>query len=222
MPLIEIFRTGGPVMWPLLGCSLLALAITIERAINLRASRILDPAVVERISALAEGGRLERAVEACRQNPGIFANIALAGLEVAARGEGESASKEAVEDAGRHETARLNRYLGTLGTIVGISPLLGLLGTVFGMIEVFDTIAASGGGEAAQLSGGISEALITTAAGLMIAIPALVAYNYFHEKAEFIITDLERESLRVVRGLFQAPHSVRPLPVASEMGSVPE
>ena len=88
---------------------------------------------------------------------------------------------------------------------MGISPLLGLLGTVTGMIQVFDTIAQTGVGGAAALSSGISEALITTATGLLIAIPALVAYNYFHEKAEFIMTDLERESLRVLRGLYQAP-----------------
>jgi biopolymer transport protein ExbB len=93
---------------------------------------------------------------------------------------------------------------------------------VFGMIEVFDTIAASGGGDAAQLSGGIAEALITTAAGLLIAIPALVAYNYLREKADFIITDLERESLRVVRGLFQSPRSVEHRPLPAGIGSPPE
>ena len=222
MSLIEIFRAGGAIMWPLAVCSLVALAIIIERALNLRASKILDPTIVERISGLAEGGRPDRAIEACRQHSGIFTSIVLAGLDVAARGDGESASKEAVEDAGRHETARLNRYLGTLGTIVGISPLLGLLGTVVGMIDVFNTIAASGGGQAAQLSGGISQALITTATGLLIAIPSLVAYNYFQEKAEFIVTDLERESLRVLRGLFQAPQDVRPQAVRAEIGSAQE
>ena len=216
MSLMDAIRAGGPTMWPLAVCSLIALAIIIERAINLRASRILDPTVVERISGLAEGGRVDRAMEACREQPGIFTSIVLAGLSVAARGEGESASKEAIEDAGRHETTRLNRYLGTLGTIVGISPLLGLLGTVLGMIEVFSTIAASGVGEAAKLSGGISQALITTATGLLIAIPSMVAYNYFNEKADFIVTDLERESLRVLRGVFHASEEMRPHAVSGE------
>lgn len=216
MSLMEFFRAGGPTMWPLAVCSLIALAIIVERSINLRASRILDPAVVERISGLAEGGRTDRAIEACREHPGIFTNIVLAGLGVAERGDGKSASKEAIVDAGRHETTRLNRYLGTLGTIVGISPLLGLFGTVVGMINVFSTIAASGVGEAAKLSGGISEALITTATGLLIAIPSLVAYNYFHEKADFIVTDLERESLRVLRCLFHASDDVRPQRVSTE------
>lgn len=222
MSLLEILRAGGPIMVPLALCSLVALTIIIERGINLRAAKILDPTIVERISGLAEGGRPDRAIQACHERPGMFTNIVLAGLAVAARGEGEQASKEAVEDAGRHETKRLNRYLGTLGTIVGISPLLGLLGTVLGMIDVFNTIAASGVGEAAQLSGGISQALITTAAGLLVAIPSLVAYNYFNEKADFIVTDLERESLRVLRGLFQQPAEARPHPVTSEAGTRPE
>ena len=116
-----------------------------------------------------------------------------------------AAAKEAVEAAGRHESTRLNRYLGTLGTVAGISPLLGLLGTVTGMIEVFNTIAEAGAGQAAQLSSGISQALITTATGLLIAIPALVAHNFFHEKADAIVADLEQESLRVLRGLYYTP-----------------
>ncbi len=207
MSWIEIFKAGGPVMWPLAACSLVALAIILERAINLRASRVLNPAVVERVTGLAEGGRIDRAIEACRQHPGIYSHIVMAGLEVVLRGEGEPLAKEAVEDAGRHETARLHRYLGTLSTIVGISPLLGLLGTVTGMIEVFRTISETGAGQAAQLSGGISQALLTTATGLLIAIPALVAHNFFHEKAQVLVTDLERESLRVLRGIYQTPGS---------------
>ena len=214
MSLIEIFKSGGPIMWPLAACSAAALAIIFERALNLRASKILNPAVVERITGLAEGGRLDRAVEACREQPGIYTNIVIAGLEIAERGESESASKEAVEDAGRHESVRLNRYLGTLGTIVGISPLLGLLGTVTGMIDVFDTIAQSGAGQAAQLSGGISQALVTTATGLLIAIPSLVASNHFHEKVQTIVTDLERASLRVLRVLYDS-EGTRMKPVAS-------
>jgi biopolymer transport protein ExbB len=202
MSLIEIFRAGGPVMWPLLGCSLVALAIVIERSFNLRTSRILDAAVVERITGLAEGGRLDRAVELCRQRPGVFSRIILAGLEAALDGADQATAKEAVEDAGRHESARLHRFLSALGTIVGISPLLGLLGTVFGMIHVFQTIARAGVGQAAQLSSGISEALITTAAGLLIAIPALVAHNVFHERAVGIVSDLERASLHVLRAFY--------------------
>jgi len=203
MSLIDFFKSGGPIMWPLLACSFAALAIIVERTVNLRRSKILDPAVVERVTGLVEGGRSDRAMEVCRKNPGIYTNIVLAGLEMSNKG--ESASKEAVEDAGRHETTRLTRYLGALGTVVGISPLLGLLGTVTGMIEVFKTIAEVGTGQAGQLSNGISQALITTAVGLLIAIPSLVAYNYFQGKAESIVTDLERETLRVLRGFYHQP-----------------
>lgn len=205
MFLIEVFRAGGPVMWPLLICSLVALAIIVERAFNLRETRVLHPTVVERVIGLTEGRRVDKAIDVCRANPGIYTNIVLAGLELSDGDVG--GAREAVEGAGRHETARLNRYLGTLGTVAAVAPLLGLLGTVLGMIEVFKTIAESGAGQAAELAGGISQALITTATGLGIAIPALVAHNYFQEKAETIVTNLERESMRVLRGLFTRDES---------------
>jgi len=216
MGLIEVFKAGGPVMWPLLACSLVALAIILERSLYLRSSRILQPSVVERLAALAESGRIDVALQLCRQQPGLFTHIVAAGLELVAAGQA-SAAKEAIEDAGRHETVRLHRYLGALGTIVGIAPLLGLLGTVTGMIKVFDTIAHAGTGHAAQLSGGISQALLTTATGLVIAIPALVAYNFFLNKAESIITDLERESLRVLRGVGSAAARLAAVPRAEAL-----
>lgn len=197
--MFELFSAGGPVMIPLLLCSVIALAIILERAINLRSSRILDPALVERIRGLVEGGSPERAIEVCRQNPGIYTDIVLAGLQAAP--DGDAAAKEAVEDAGRFESKHLTRYLVALGTISGISPLLGLLGTVLGMIEVFRQIATVGTGVASELSNGISQALITTATGLLIAIPCLVAYNFFTEKADRIVHRLEAETLRVLRGL---------------------
>jgi biopolymer transport protein ExbB len=201
MSLIEIFRAGGPVMWPLLVCLILTVAIVIERSINLRGPKILQLPVVERIVGLVEAGRPDRARNACTESPGIFTNIVLAALQSAKRG--EWAAKEALEDAGRHETARLSRYLGALGTIAGISPLLGLLGTVTGMIEVFRTIATVGTGQAAQLSSGISQALISTATGLLIAIPSLVAYNFFQMRAGAITNDIESAALRVLRALFE-------------------
>jgi biopolymer transport protein ExbB len=217
MSILEIFKAGGPVMWPLAICSVVAVAIIIERALELRTSRILDPSIVERVTGLVEGGRLDRAVEVCRKNPGIFTHIVIAGLRQAPKG--EPFAREAVEDAGRHETTRLTRYLPTLGTVAAVSPLLGLLGTVTGMIAVFKTIANSGIGQAAELSNGISQALITTATGLLIAIPALVAYNYYTERAERIIQRLEAASLRVMRSLFQVPleapvEQARPLATA--------
>jgi len=212
MSMIEIFNAGGPIMWPLLACSLFALGIILERAYSLRASRILNPTIVERVTGLAEGGRVDRAIEVCRASPGIYTNIVIAGLESVDKGEAEA--REAVEGAGRHESTLLNRYLGALGTVAAVTPLLGLLGTVTGMIEVFQTIAESGGAQAAQLSSGISTALITTATGLCIAIPTLVAHNIYQERVSGIMTDLERESLRVIRGLYRGS-SAAAKPVAA-------
>jgi len=200
MSILETLKAGGFVMWPLALCSLVSVAIIIERSINLRRSKILIPAIVERVTGLVEGGRADRAVQVCRENPGIYTHVVMAGLEQAPKG--EAAAKEAVEDAGRYESTRLSRNLGALGTVVGISPLLGLLGTVTGMIAVFRTIADVGAGHANQLSGGISQALVTTAVGLTIAIPSLVAYNYFLGKVESIIADLESETLRVLRVMY--------------------
>lgn len=200
MFLKEAFQSGGPVMWPLAICSIVAVAIIIERAINLRGSKFLNPGIVERVHALVEGGHRRRAMEVCRANPGIYTDIVLAGLEQAPKG--ELVAKEAIEDTGRHETTRLTRYLVALGTVASISPLLGLLGTVTGMIDVFKTIASVGTGHAGELSNGISQALITTATGLLIAIPSLVGYNYYSDKAERIVNDLEREALRVLRGVY--------------------
>jgi len=202
MSILEFFKAGGPLMWPLSFFSLLTLAIIIERLVNLRSSRILDPKVVERVTALAEGGQGSRAREVCKEHPGIFTNIVDAGLELA--DQGELVAKDAVEDAGRRETNRLGRYLGALGTIAAVAPLMGLLGTVTGMIEVFDTIAKAGAGQAAELSGGISQALITTATGLVVAIPALIAHSIFSGKVSGLVTDLENAALRAVHGFYRA------------------
>jgi len=118
-----------------------------------------------------------------------------------------------VEDAGRRETIRLSRYLPALGTIAGVAPLMGLLGTVTGMIEVFDTISRAGAGQAAELSSGISQALITTATGLLVAIPSLIAHNIFSGKVDFLVADLESAALRVVHCLYRA--SSEPIGVTS-------
>jgi biopolymer transport protein ExbB len=109
--------------------------------------------------------------------------------------------KEAIEDTGRHVVHELERYLNTLGTIAAISPLLGLLGTVIGMIQVFSTITTQGVGNPAALAGGISQALITTAAGMSVAIPALMAYRYFRGKVNMLVIRMEQQALRMVEVL---------------------
>jgi len=109
--------------------------------------------------------------------------------------------KESIEDVGRHVVLDLERFMNTLGTIAVISPLLGLLGTVFGMIKVFNAITIHGVGNAGVLSGGISEALITTAAGLSVAIPTLIFSRYFHGKIDLLVVSMEKEALKMVEVL---------------------
>ncbi len=200
MFILEVIDRGGVVMYPLLICSLIALTIIIERLVNLRVSKVLKQSNIEPVTIMVEGGMIEKALEACKKTPSIFNNIIRAGLEH--RDLSREEVKEAIADAGRHETPKLQRYLTTLGTIVGISPLLGLLGTVVGMIKVFKVISEVGAGQAGALSAGIAEALITTVTGLSIAIPSLVMYNYFQKKAEEIVIDLEGHSLKIIRKLF--------------------
>jgi len=211
MSFVEIFQAGGFLMYPLAAAYLLTAALIVERALNLRESRILNQNLVDRVTDLVETGRPERAIQACRDSPSIFTNIVVAGLEMSNKG--EMRAKEAIEDAGRHETVKLKRYLNALGTIAAVAPLVGLLGTVTGMILVFRTIAETGGGQAAALSTGIFQALITTATGLSVAIPALIAHNFFQEKVEGIVTELERVSLRALHGLYpvKSEPAIRPL-----------
>lgn len=213
--MLELLKSGGPVMIPLLLCSVMALAITVEKLWNLRRTKILGSDSFETLVALIEGGRVDKAAEMCRRKPGIFHRIIGAGLEDYRYGRDEV--KQAILDAGRQEIPRLSRYLGALGTIAGIAPLLGLFGTVTGMIKVFQVIAALGVGHASDLADGISEALITTASGLPIAIFALVMYNYFSDKAESLVLEIEKRAIEVTRHLF-APEVTETGPPAAAVG----
>jgi biopolymer transport protein ExbB len=204
--MIQTLRGGGPVMYLLALCSIVALGITIEKLWNLRKTKILQREGFEALLALVESGRVDKAIEMCRRHPGVFPNIIGAGLE--SFEEGREAVKEAIVQAGRQEVPRLERYLGALGTIAGIAPLLGLFGTVLGMIKVFRVIAALGVGHASALSEGISEALITTASGLPIAIFSLVMYNYFSDKAEGIVLEMEKYSIEMMQKLFVSKTTV--------------
>ena len=195
--MIEVLRAGGPIMIPLGICSVLALAIIAERFWNLRDAKVLPPSEVERIRLLIDQGEFARAEEYAASRPGPLNNILLAALE--ARREPRDLIREVVRDAGRQEVPTLERYLGPLGTIASVSPLLGLLGTVLGMIRVFAVISQQGVGQADALAGGISEAMITTATGLAIAIPTLAAYNFYVGKAEGMILEIERLVLEFIK-----------------------
>ena len=195
--MIEVMQSGGPIMIPLGICSVLALAIMAERFWNLRDAKVLPPAEVAHIHELIDRGEFIRAEEYAASRPGPLNNILLPALQ--ARGESREFIRELVRDAGRQEVPDLERYLGVLGTVASISPLLGLLGTVLGMIQVFSVISLQGVGQANALSGGISEAMITTATGLAIAIPALAGYNYYVGKAESMVLEMERLVLAMIK-----------------------
>lgn len=194
--MLELIQAGGWLMVPILIGSVLAVAIILERLWALRRRSILPEALRERVAELAEAGRVEaRYLDALRASSPL-GRILAAGL--ASRGHGRAVMAEAIEDAGRHEAHRLERYLNTLGTIAAISPLLGLLGTVIGMIKVFGAVSAEGLGDMPALSGGIAEALITTASGLTVAIPALIAYRYLRGLVDSRVVEMEQEAMRLL------------------------
>lgn len=194
--MIELFHKGGVFMYPILLCSVTALAIFFERMWNLRWQRVVPGDFVQEIEDLVAQGRLSDAVRRCRMNKSSIARILLVGLRN--HGKKREIIKEYVEEIGRHESAALERFVEALGTISGVSTLLGLLGTISGMITIFSVISSQAVVNPASLAGGISEALITTYAGLSVAIPSLVMYKYLQSKTAALVLDMEQHSIRLV------------------------
>jgi biopolymer transport protein ExbB len=186
-------------MVPIIACSIIAFAIIAERLWTLRVKRVIPRQLVAQVWDQAKEKKLdvERLQDLRASSP--LGRILAAGLMN--RNATRDIMKEAIEDTGRHVVHELERYLNTLGTIAAISPLLGLLGTVIGMIQVFSTITTQGVGNPAALAGGISQALITTAAGMSVAIPALMAYRYFRGKVNMLVIRMEQQALRMVEVL---------------------
>ncbi|MGH8250417.1 MAG: MotA/TolQ/ExbB proton channel family protein [Steroidobacteraceae bacterium] len=193
----EIIIAGGPVMWPILLCSVVAAAIMLERLWTLQRKRVIPRELTDRVWKLVESRSLnQRHIEALARNSPL-GRVLAAGL--ANHDQGREIMKESIEDTGRHVVHELERFLGTLGTIAAISPLLGLLGTVTGMIQAFNAITEGGVGDPHVLAGGIGEALITTAAGLIVAIPALFAYRYLRGMVDLLVVDMEKEAMKLVQ-----------------------
>jgi biopolymer transport protein ExbB len=184
-----IFVKGGPIMIPLALLSVLGLAVTIEKLISLRHSRVIKREIVNTIESVRVPSDIPMAIKICERYNTPFANTIRIGLEES--GESLTLVRQAMEDTGRREVKRLERYLVVLETVAAASPLLGLLGTVLGMIKVFSVISIAGVGQAGLLSGGIAEALITTAFGLSIGIPALVAYNFLDSRVEGLAAKID-------------------------------
>lgn len=194
--MMELILSGGIVMIPILICSALAFGIILERFYSLRQRRIIRYDILTRIEELLREGKIPEATTMCKRYQSSMTRILLAAILNHDRSKAEI--KEIIEDAGRHEVPIIEKYLTILGTIAGISPLLGLLGTVTGMIKAFQVVSIQGVGHPSALAGGIAEALITTAAGLIVAIPTFVFYNYFSRKADTLIIEMEKNSLRML------------------------
>jgi biopolymer transport protein ExbB len=195
----EIIKAGGWVMVPLVLASVFAMAITAERFWSLQTKRILPPDLVGEVwRALQSDAVDEQWLSNLRQGSPL-GRVLAAGI--ANRTHSRGIIKESIEEAGRLVAHQLERYLNTLGTIAAVSPLMGLLGTVFGMIDMFSALKTHGVGDPAALSGGIAEALITTAAGLTIAIPTLYFYRFLRGKVDALVISMEQEALRLVEVL---------------------
>lgn len=194
--MFELLEAGGWLMLPILLCSVVAMAIVIERLWALRRSAIMPDDLVSSIWQLHRRRKLDDDRVAEIREGSALGRMLAAGL--VNRFHSREVMKESIQDTGRQVVAELERYLNTLGTIAAVTPLLGLLGTVIGMIEVFGVIMESGVGNPGVLAGGISQALITTAAGLSVAIPALMFHRYFTNRVDKLIIAMEEQALRLI------------------------
>ena len=191
----EIVRAGGPFMWPIVLCSVAAVAIILERLWTLQEKRVLPPDLIKRVTALVEGNQVNDKVIAALEQNSPLGRVLAAGL--ANRHRPREILMERLQDAGRHVVHDLERFLNTLGTIASISPLLGLLGTVTGIIKSFNALQAGAAGDPRMLSGGIAEALIATAAGLCVAIPALICYRFLRGRVEDFVVRMEKDAIHL-------------------------
>jgi biopolymer transport protein ExbB len=194
--MLELMKAGGWLMWPIMLCSVISLAIIAERFWSLRKKRIAPGNLVAQVWQWEKVGHLDKKrINALRASSPL-GRIMAAGL--VNRHHPRDVMKESIEEVGRHVAHELERFLNTLGTIASISPLLGLLGTVIGMIKVFAVITTQGVGDPSVLADGISTALITTAAGLSVAIPSLMFHRYFRGKVDDLVVTMEQEALKMV------------------------
>lgn len=201
MDVKELFEQGGPLMWAILAASVIGVAVFFERLWSLQRSKLLPRAFVDRIRALVVKRKTSEALLLCEENRSAIALVMAAGLRAHANGQPRDEIKEAVEEVGNREVQRMDRNVEIVGTVAAVSPLLGLLGTVVGMIQVFKNFV-----DAYQLgqvgpdafAEGIWQALITTAYGLVVAIPMLVLYKFLQGRNGRIVVDMEEDALGLV------------------------
>ncbi len=195
----ELVQAGGWLMIPILLCSVIAAAIIIERTWTLRQKKVIPTKLLTGIWNLLNSDALTDKHIAEIESGSPLGKVLAAGL--INRHLSRDLIRESIEETGRHVVHEMERFMNTLGTISTITPLLGLLGTVIGMIRVFTAITVVGVGDPAQLAGGISEALITTATGLTIAIPSLIFYRHLKRKVDDLVVAMEQEAMKLVEFL---------------------
>ena len=194
--MFELVKSGGWLMLPIILCSIVSISIIAERFWSLRREKVLPKHLVANIwNAVKKDNLAPTDIEKLSKESALGQILSVGLLN---RNESRERIKECIEERGREVVHDLERFLNTLGTIASISPLLGLLGTVIGMISVFAAITKYGVGDPAVLAGGISEAMITTAAGLTVAIVSLIFYRYFRRKVDGIVVIMEREAIKMV------------------------
>jgi biopolymer transport protein ExbB len=193
---LQMIIAGGWLMLPIIACSVIALTIIVERFWSLRRSRVLPAKLINTLHAWAKVGKVPQLNLDKIAVKSPLGRVVVAGL--LNRNQGREIVKESIEETGRHVTHELERFLNTLGTIAAISPLLGLLGTVSGMIKIFQVVAVQGNSDFGLLALGISEALVTTAGGLTVAIPSLLFYRYFRGKVDGLVVGMEQQAILLV------------------------
>jgi biopolymer transport protein ExbB len=197
--MVEIVKSGGWLMAPIILCAILTMGIILERFWTLQQKRVIPEDLTSRVWGWVKKDELDqRRIQTLHQGSPL-GQILAAGL--INRDRERSVMKDSIEDTGRHVVHELERYLDTLGTVAAVSPLLGLLGTVFGMIQVFSAITTQGIGNPTVLAGGIAQALITTAAGLTVAIPALIGHRYYRNRVDALVVNMEKEAIKLVEAL---------------------
>lgn len=194
--MFELIKAGGWIIWPIIACSIVAMAIVLERLWAYRSSKVVPNGLLPQIWQAEKQQQIDGNYLAELRANSPLGRILASGL--ANRRKSREVMKEAIEEEGHQVVHDLERYLNTLGTIAAITPLLGLLGTVIGMIKVFTAITDAGVGNPAILAGGISEALITTAAGLCVAIPALIFHRYLSGRVDKLVVQMEEQAIKMV------------------------
>jgi biopolymer transport protein ExbB len=197
--MIEIVKSGGLLMAPIILCAIIAMGIILERYWTLKPGKVIPEDLTSKVWGWVEKDALDQQQIQTLHQGSALGQILAAGL--INRDRDRVIMKDSIQDTGRHVVHEMERYLDTLGTIAAISPLLGLLGTVIGMVKVFTAITTHGVGNPTVLAGGIAEALITTAAGLTVAIPALIGFRYFRNRIDTLVVDMEKEAIKLVEAL---------------------